>query len=111
MGTLLYGSPGIEVTFDDRALMHLQVVITAKLRRNESFIFTWTDSTQLGSGRSTIWLSPSSDLVYRFAGNRMASINRAWLAILMQLANSPAGLFFTPEPDGSAIDVARKAQP
>jgi len=111
MGTLLYGSPGIEVSFDDRALMHLQVVITAKLRRNESFIFTWTDSTQLGSGRSTIWLSPSSDLVYRFAGNRMASINRAWLAILMQSANSPAGLFFTPEPDGSAIDHPRKAQP
>jgi len=110
MGTLLYGSPGIEVTFDDRALMHLQVVITAKLRRGESFVFTWTDSTQLGSGRSTIWLSPASDLVYRFAGNRMAAINRLWITVLMESANSPAGLFFTPEPDGSAPEPARKVQ-
>jgi hypothetical protein len=90
--------------------MHIQVVITAKLRRGESLVFTWTESTQRGSGRTTIWLSPASNIVYRFAGNRMATINRAWLAVLMDSANSPAGLFFTPEPDGSAPELARKAQ-
>lgn len=55
MGTLFYGNRGIHVTFDDRALMHLQIVITAKLRRKESFLFTWTDSTDVGSGRGSMW--------------------------------------------------------
>ena len=58
MGSLLYGNPGTEISFDDRALMHLQVVITAKLRRRESFLFTWTNSADAGSGRSSIWLEP-----------------------------------------------------
>jgi hypothetical protein len=98
MGTLLYGNPSIEVAFDDRALMHLQIVITAKLRRNESFVFSWKDSAEIGSGRSTIWLHPSSTLYYRYLGSRLPTINREWIDILIESANSGGGLFFTPEP-------------
>lgn len=98
MGSLLYGSPSIEVSFDDRALMHLQIVITAKLRRRESFIFSWTNAVDVGSGRSTIWLDPSSTLFYRFAGSRIPSINREWIEALMLSANSSGGLFFSSEP-------------
>jgi len=97
MGSLLYGNPGIEISFDDRALMHLQVVITAKLRRRESFLFSWTNS-EAGSGRSSIWLDQSSSLLYRFAGSRAPSINREWVDALMLSANSASGLFFSPEP-------------
>lgn len=99
MGSLMYGSSSIEVSFDDRALSHLMIVITAKLRRNESFVFTWTHAATAGSGRSTIWLDPSSTLLYRFSGNRGASINPQWIDILMQSANSSGGLFFTKEPE------------
>jgi hypothetical protein len=98
MGSLMYGNPSIEVTFDDRALMHLQIVITAKLRRRESFIFSWTNSVDVGSCRSTIWLDPSSTLFYRFAGSRIPSINREWIEALMLSANSAGGLFFSSEP-------------
>lgn len=98
MGALLYGSPSLEVAFDDRALMHLQIVITAKLRRNESFVFSWKDSAEIGSGRSTIWMHPSSTLYYRYLGSRLPTINREWIDILMESANSGGGLFFTPEP-------------
>ncbi|MET4783690.1 ATP-dependent DNA ligase [Glaciihabitans sp. UYNi722] len=98
MGRLLYGSQGIEVQFDDRALQHLQIVITAKLRRHESFTFSWSDSAEVGSGRSTIWLDPSSTLYYRYSGSRTPSINRDWINSLMLSANSAGGLFFTPEP-------------
>jgi len=98
MGTLLYGSSGMEVGFDDRALMHLQVVITAKLRRRESFVFSWTDSAGVGSGRTTIWLDPSSTLCYRYFGSRIPSINREWIDALMSSANSASGLYFTTEP-------------
>lgn len=98
MGTLLYGTSGITVAFDDRSLWHLQIVITAKLRRGESFIFTWSDSAEAGSGRSTIWLDPSVTLHYRYSGNRLPTVNRAWVDALMISANSPGGLFFTAEP-------------
>jgi hypothetical protein len=101
MGSLIYGNSGIEVNFDDRALMHLQIVITAKLRRRESFVFSWVNSPQEGSGRNTIWLDPSSTLYYRFSGSRAPAINRDWLEALMLSANSATGMLFTPEPHDS----------
>ena len=98
MGTLLYGSPSIEVGFDDRALMHLQIVITAKLRRKEIFIFSWMDSAEVGNGRGSIWLDPSSTLFYRYLGSRIPSVNREWIDALMASANSGGGLVFSAEP-------------
>ena len=102
VGTLLYGSPGVEVDFDDRALMHLQVVITAKLRRHESFLFSWSNSSSAGTGRSSVWLHPSIPLFYRFNGSRVPQLNREWIDLLMKSANSAGGMFFTNEPGGSA---------
>jgi hypothetical protein len=100
MGTLLYGNPGVVVTFDDRALMHLQIVITTKLRRREGFIFSWTDAAEddTETGRSAIWLDPSSTLYYRYSGGRVPGINREWIEKLMVSANSAGGLFFSAEP-------------
>ncbi|MDF2441952.1 MAG: hypothetical protein JWR01_155 [Subtercola sp.] len=98
MGVLMYGGPGMEISFDDRALTHLQIVITAKLRRRESFSFSWADSADVGSGRSSIWLDPSSTLYFRFYGSRVPSINREWIDQLMDSANGGGGLIFTPEP-------------
>ncbi|CAN5116828.1 hypothetical protein BH09ACT6_BH09ACT6_14560 [soil metagenome] len=98
MGLLLYGSHSLEISFDDRALQHLQIVITAKLRRRESFVFSWNDSADAGGGRSSIWLDPSSTLHYRYFGSRVPSINREWVDMLMESANSGSGLFFLPEP-------------
>lgn len=98
MGSLLYGNSGTEVSFDDRDLMHLQVVITAKLRRHEGFLLTWIASMDSGSGRSSIWLDPSSAISYRFTGSRIPSLNREWIEALMLSANSAAGMFFSPEP-------------
>lgn len=107
MGTLLYGSPSTEISFEDRALTHLQIVITAKLRRKESFVFSWNDSLELGSGRSSIWLDPSSTLFYHFLGSRVPSINREWIDALMASANSGGGLFFVPEPGSKEIRAQR----
>jgi len=42
MGKLTYDST-LTVDFDDRVLAHLQLVIGAKLRRAESFYFSWRD--------------------------------------------------------------------
>ncbi|BDZ47845.1 hypothetical protein GCM10025867_00860 [Frondihabitans sucicola] len=106
MGTLMYGNPGITATFDDRALVHLQIVITAKLRRRESFLFSWSDSAAEGSGHSSIWLDPTSVLYFRFLGGRSPSINRSWLAVLEASANAGTGLVYSAEPRGPELSSA-----
>ena len=98
MGTLHYGSPGVEVRFDDRTLMHLHIVITAKLRRREGFVFSWSDPADSGSGRSSIWIHPSIPLFYRFTGSKAPLVNRDWVDALMASANSAGGMVLTPEP-------------
>ena len=83
---------------DDRLLLHLQIVIGTKLRRGEAFPFTWKDDSSIGGGRTTVWVSASSTLIYRYHGSRMPSVNSQWLEALMTAANSPAGLYPVNEP-------------
>jgi len=99
MGKILYGDSGIEVVFDDRAMAHLQLVIGAKLRRGESFFFSWKDDPSVGDGRSSVWLSSAIPLYFRYSGSKPVAINREWLELLTQSANSAAGLQFTAEPN------------
>ncbi|MHB1234281.1 MAG: DUF7882 family protein [Microbacteriaceae bacterium] len=96
MGKLLYGST-MEIDFDDRVLAHLQLVIGLKLRRRESFFFSWKNEQEAGSGHSAIWLDPAIPLVFRYHGGRMPTINRAWLEVLTLSSNSSHGLQLTEE--------------
>jgi len=104
MGSLIYGSAGIEVEFDDRVLEHLQIVIATKLRRRESFFFSWRDARKVGDGRSSIWLDPGIPLYFKYSGGRVPSVNREWLVELTASSNSSSGLVLTDEPslDNSA---------
>lgn len=97
MGKLTYDST-LVADFDDRVLAHVQVVIGAKLRRGESFYFTWKDDPQVGDGRSTIWLNPGIPLGYKYFGSRAPTLNREWIEALMVTANSSGGLRIVPEP-------------
>jgi hypothetical protein len=102
MGKLVYGE-SFEVQFDDRPLAHLQIVIGAKLRRRESFFFSWRDEGGVeGGGRSSLWLDTAIPLVFRYNDARMPAINRHWLEILSVSANSSQGLQLTAEPEASA---------
>lgn len=98
MGKFIYGTPSTTVEFDDRVLAHLKVVIVAKLRRSESFTFSWDYASADGSGHSSVWLHPAIPMQFEFLGSREPSINRAWLDLLIATANSPAGLRIVPEP-------------
>lgn len=84
--------------FDDRVLSHLEAVIVSKLRRSESFLFTWTIDVSLGSGRIAKWIHPALDLDFRFDTRKPARMNVAWVEELMRAANSPLGLSALPEP-------------
>lgn len=90
-----------EVEFDDRALQHLQIVVTLKFRRGESFNFSWMKNTESGSGRTTLWMHPAIPLMYEFSGNRVPVPNPVWLEALMHSANSAAGLHLMPETEAT----------
>lgn len=101
MGKLTIDS-SVVVEFDDRLLAHLQLVIGAKVRRSESFHFTWRDAPETGDGRTIVWIHPATPIVYKFYGSRQPSINRAWLEALTLTANSATGLQIVPEPAGES---------
>ena len=98
------GSEKTEI--EDRALTHLQLVMTAKLRRAEPFPFSWREDASVGGGRTTVWVQPGSSLVFKYFGSRQPSINRAWIEALAFTANAPSGLYLVPEPQDTSGPVA-----
>lgn len=102
MGKFIYGTPSIAVEFDDRVLAHLKVVILAKIRRGESFTFSWEYAAAAGSGHSSIWIHPTIPMQFDFLGSRDPRLNRAWIEELVKLSNTPSGLRVVPEPPETA---------
>lgn len=104
MGTLTFGSPQHVCTIDDRALMHLQIVIITKLRRGERFRF-WCDHE---GGPSMVWMSPDIPLQFHFHGPTDTKINPEWVSALERTAGSAQGLHLLEEPDASGLDQPRE---
>jgi len=92
MGTLHYGSPPASFELDDRALAHIELVVIAKLRRNEPFAFTVPQPT----GRTTLWIGVGSTLRFEYEQEEH-EISRAWLDELLDSASTTAGLRVLPE--------------
>ncbi|MFF2050588.1 ATP-dependent DNA ligase [Leifsonia sp. NPDC058194] len=90
MGYLSYDNHDID--FDDRTLAHLHIVIINKLRHGQSFAMSWKDTAAAGSGRSSIWIHPATNLRFHFNGSRTPSLNRDWLETLADSADSSRGL-------------------
>lgn len=103
MGSLHYGSPPATFELDDRTLAHVELVVLAKLRRNESFALT-IDGPK--GARSTIWLNSSSCLRFDI-GTQGIEINRQWLEELIDSANTTAGMKIVPEPTPSTEPAAK----
>lgn len=102
MGKLLYGPQQRALEIDDRDLAHLKIVMLSKLRRGETFAFSWENPIAAGSGRGTLWMSPSIPLEFTFFGNRRPILNRAWIQ-QMAAAAERGDLQMLPEPeDGRA---------
>lgn len=57
-----------------------------------------------GSGRETLWISPSTEMRFRFHGSRPPTINLRWTRMLIVTAESPTGMHLVPEPpEGDAV--------
>jgi hypothetical protein len=95
MGSLHYGSPPASYELDDRALAHIELVVLAKLRRNESFALSLDTPN---GGRSTIWVNAASTLRFDF-DQATHEINRQWLDELIDSANTTTGMRVVTEPE------------
>lgn len=90
MGHLIYD--GRDYAFEDRLLAHLKVAVGMKLRRQESFFLNWIVEPQDGSGRISLWFAPTQHVGFRFAGSRPPELNKDWIQVMIDLANTPRGL-------------------
>lgn len=95
MGTIVYGTRQTELSFDDRTLAHLQVVFSVKLRRRESFLFSWRGRT---GNRNAIWIDPSIPFYFLYEGSRQPALNPRWLEEMSIAAGSVQGLVLGIEP-------------
>jgi hypothetical protein len=97
LGTLHYGASRTSLQMDDRALAHLQVVITTKLRRNEGFLIQWERPRESGSGRGGFWIHPNCDLTYDYEGGREPALDHEELDRMMIAASATGGVRITAE--------------
>ncbi|WRS30634.1 hypothetical protein U6G28_02795 [Actinomycetaceae bacterium MB13-C1-2] len=107
MGFLIYGGTQ-EYEFDDRTLAHLKVVLTMKLRLQESFLVSWINPAERGGGRFSIWLSPSIPLAFRFVGGRAPELNRDWIEALTETSNGSRGLVVLSESEAQQYLSTRR---
>jgi hypothetical protein len=98
MGYLYYGNNSHAIEIDDRPLAHLKITILTLLRAGRSVAFTFDRPLCDGSGRETLWISPSSEIRFRFNGNRVSSINETWLRSIFATADAPTELRLVTEP-------------
>jgi hypothetical protein len=106
MGTLFYGDSRFAIPIEDRALEHVKVVVLSKLRRGESFAFTWNKSGADGGGRCTVWIHPAIALAFDFQGGRDANLNRGWVDALVASSITAAGLTLVAEPGNLSLHPA-----
>lgn len=66
MGTFNYGVEALTADFSDDLLAHLQALISAKLRRSEGFMLTWTTQSSGRPERVSVWIEASIPVAFRF---------------------------------------------
>ena len=98
MGFLYYGNNSYAVEIDDRPLAHLKIVLLSLLRAGKSAAFCFDRSADIGSGRETLWISPTTEIRFRFNGNRSPRINEQWLQLIVATADASTGLRLVAEP-------------
>lgn len=92
MGTLEYNSSRPPIDIDDATLAHLKIIISTKLRRQESFMMTWLPDAANPVGRLTAWVHPSIPLVLAFDEPKVPRIDPARVTRMMESLNAQGEL-------------------
>lgn len=110
VGQLTYG-PGTVYEIDDRTLAHVKLALTAKLRRQESFLLSWPIPAEHGSGRTSLWIAPWIPLQFQFAGSRQPVINRQWVIAMLDGSHSDRGMVILTEAEAEKAATSAAAPP
>lgn len=105
MGFLYYGNNSYAVEIDDRPLAHLKVAVLTLLRADKSLAFSFERPMEQGSGRETLWISPATEIRFRFNGSRPPKINELWVRSIIATAEGPTGMRMVAEPAEVVEDV------
>jgi hypothetical protein len=92
MGSLFYGASRLEIVIDDETLALAQRIIVAKLRRSEPFSISWDDADEIGDGLSSVWISETTELHFKYDSPRLPPLDTAKLEQLTQDAATTLGL-------------------
>lgn len=87
MGSLEYNSSRPPIQVEDTLLAHLKIVISTKLRRQESFMMTWP-SGKKSPGRLSAWMHPAIPLVLEFDAEPPPAIDPARVSHMMERLNA-----------------------
>lgn len=92
MGRLRYDGHSDPILIEDETLAHLKIVISTKLRRQESFMMTWRPVAAGVDKRATIWIHPAIPLQFGFDAAEPPRIDPHRVQEIMQALNSSGEL-------------------
>ena len=95
VGTLFYD--GVAIEMNDRTLAHVKIAIVQKMRRAESFTFSWVHTGDEPAGRSTIWIHPAIPIRFEFLSPVQPELNTKWIEAILRSASTTGGILLTPE--------------
>lgn len=106
MGTFFYGTAGYAVEIDDRPLAHLKIAMLSLLRAGTSVAFSFHRGTGSGSGRETLWISPTTEVRFLFLGDRPPRINEPWVRRIIETSATATGFRMVDELDPSTASTS-----
>ncbi|CAH0157779.1 MULTISPECIES: hypothetical protein [unclassified Microbacterium] len=92
MGRLKYDNTAGPIHIEDETLAHLKVIIATKLRRQESFMMTWSPIDGGPDKRMTAWIHPSVPLLFSFDDEEAPAIDPQRLEEMMHATNATGEL-------------------
>ncbi len=92
MGRLRYDGTSDPILIEDVTLAHLKIVISTKLRRQESFMMTWKPVDDSIDKRASVWIHPAIPLQFGFTTSDHPEVNPQLVQEMMQTLNATGEL-------------------
>lgn len=73
-------------------------MIGQKLRRDESFLFSWSQDPDLSPAKTSVWVDKSIPLIFLCTLDQGHNLNHAWLELLAASATTAQGIQLMAEP-------------
>lgn len=92
MGRLRYDGTSDPILIEDETLAHLKIVISTKLRRQESFMMTWLPIGDGPDRRATVWIHPAIPLQFGYDSAEPPRVDAKLIAEMMRSLNATGEL-------------------